>query len=147
MTRLVLDTNVFVSAILNPLGKPALILKLALRGVIELVISREIIEEINKVLHYPKLLKLLKKTKVSVEEVEAFINNIDTIAEITKGELVLEVIKDDPTDNIILACAVEGRADFIISEDSHLLGLESFEEIEIVAPATFLELTNIKYEE
>ena len=73
MTRLVLDTNVFVSAILNPRGKPALILKLALRGVIELVISREIIEEINKVLHYPKLLKLLKKNKVSVEEVEAFI--------------------------------------------------------------------------
>jgi predicted nucleic acid-binding protein len=74
-------------------------------------------------------------------------NNIDTIAEITKGELVLDVIKDDLTDNIILACAVEGGADFIISGDSHLLGLESFKEIEIVAPATFLELTNIKYEE
>lgn len=147
MTRLVLDTNVLVSAILNPRGKPALILKLALRGVIELVISRAIIEEMNKVLHYPKLLKLLKKNKVSVEEVEAFINNIDTIAEITKGELVLEVIKEDPTDNIILACAVEGGADFIISGDSHLLKLANFEEIEIVAPATFLELANIKYED
>ncbi len=147
MTRLVLDTNVLVSAILNPLGKPAFILKLALRGVVELVISRAMIEEMNKVLHYPKLIKLLKKNKVSVEEVEAFINNIDTIAEITKGALVLEVIKKDPTDNIILACAVEGGADFIISGDSHLLSLESFEEIEIVTPATFLELTNIKHEE
>ena len=147
MTRLVLDTNVWVSAILNPRGKPALILKLALRGVVELVISRAMIEEMNKVLHYPKLIKLLKKNRVSVEEIEAFIKNIDTIAEITKGELVLEVIKEDPTDNIILACAVEGGADFIISGDSHLLKLANFEEIEIVAPATFLELANIKYEE
>jgi uncharacterized protein len=147
MTRLVWDTNVFVSAILNPRGKPALILKLVLRGVVELVISREIIKEINKVLHYPKLLKLLKKNKVSVEEVEGFINNIDTIAEFTKGELVLEVIKEDPTDNITLACAVEGGADFIISGDSHLLKLSNFEEIEIVAPATFLEIASIKYED
>ncbi|MFH0787136.1 MAG: putative toxin-antitoxin system toxin component, PIN family [Pseudomonadota bacterium] len=147
MTRLVLDTNVLVSAILNPRGKPAFILKLALRGVVELVISRAIIEEMNKVLHYPRLIKLLKKNRVSIEEIEAFIKNIDTIAEITKRELVLDLIKDDPTDNIILACAVEGGADFIISGDSHLLGLESFEEIEIVAPATFLKLTNIKYEE
>ena len=147
MTRLVLDTNVSVSAILNPRGKPALILKLALKGVVELVISRAMIEEMDKVLHYPKLINLLKKTKVSVEEVEAFINNLDTIAEITKGELVLEVIKEDPTDNKILACAVEGGADFIISGDSHLLRLANFEEIEIVSPATFLELANIKYED
>ena len=74
-------------------------------------------------------------------------NNIDTIAEITKGELVLEVSKEDPTDNIILACAAEGKADFIISGDSHLLRRANFEEIEIVAPATFLELVNIKHEE
>jgi uncharacterized protein len=147
MTRLVLDTNVLVSAILSPRGKPAFILKLALRGVVELVISPAIIEEMYKVLHYPKLIKLLKKNRVSVEEIEAFIKNIDTIAEITKGKLVLDVIKDDTSDNIILACGVEGGADFIISGDSHLLGLESFEEIEIVTPATFLELTNIKYEE
>lgn len=147
MTRLVLDTNVFVSAILNSRGKPAFILKLALRGVVELVISRAMIEEMNNVLHYPKLLKLLKKNRVSLEDVEGFINNIDTIAWITKGELLLEVIKEDPTDNIILACAVEGGADFIISGDSHLLKLAKFEEIEIVAPATFLELANIKHEE
>ena len=147
MTRLVLDANVLVSAILNPQGKPSLILKLALSGVVNLVISRSIIEELHKVLHYPKLLKLLKKNGVSVEELEAFIDNLDTIAELTKGKLVLDVIKDDPADNMILACAVEGGADFIISGDSHLLSLANFEEIGIMDPATFLELTNIKYEE
>jgi len=147
MIRLVLDTNVLISAILSPRGKPAFILKLALGEVVELVLSRAIIEEMQKVLHYPKLLKLLKRNKVSVEDVESFIDNLKIIAEITKGELVIDVIKDDPTDNIILSCAVEGGVDFIISGDSHLLNLANFEEIEIVDPATFLKLTNIKYDE
>jgi hypothetical protein len=48
-------TNVLISAILSPRGKPAFILKLALRGVVELVLSKGIIEEMQKVLHYPKL--------------------------------------------------------------------------------------------
>jgi uncharacterized protein len=147
MIRLVLDTNVLISAILSPRGKPAFILKLALGEVVELVLSRAIIEEMQKVLHYPKLLKLLKRNKVSVEDVESFIDNLKIIAEITKGELVIDVIKDDPTDNIILSCAVEGGVDFIISGDSHLLNLANFKEIEIVDPATFLKLTNIKYDE
>jgi len=146
MIKLVLDTNVLVSAILNPRGKPAFILKLALKGAVGLVISQAIIKETHKVLHYPKLIKLLKKNGVTAKEVEAFIDNLDRIAEITKGELVLDVIKADPTDNIILACAVEGGADFIISGDSHLLTLANFEGIDIVEPATLLELTNIKYE-
>ncbi|HJX30871.1 MAG TPA: putative toxin-antitoxin system toxin component, PIN family [Thermodesulfobacteriota bacterium] len=146
MIKLVLDTNVLVSAILNPRGKPAFILKLALKGAVELVISQAIIKETHKVLYYPKLIKLLKKNGVTAKEVEAFIDNLGGIAEITKGELVLDVIKADPTDNIILACAVEGGADFIISGDSHLLTLANFEGIDIVEPATLLELTNIKYE-
>ena len=147
MIRIVLDTNVLVSAILNPRGKPALILNLALKGMVELVISRAIIQELYKVFHYPKLIKLLKKNGVTTKEVESVIDNLDTIVEITKGELVLNVIKNDPTDNLILACAVEGRADFIISGDFHLLSLAKFQEIEIVDPATFLDLTHIKHEE
>ena len=146
MIRIVLDTNVLVSAILNPRGKPALILNLALKGMVELVISRAIIQELHKVLNYPKLIKLLKKNGVTTKEVESVIDNLDTIGEITKGELVLNVIKNDPTDNIILACAVEGRADFIISGDVHLLSLNKFQEIEFVDPATFLDLTHIKHE-
>src|SRR4030042_2461751 len=102
MIKLVLDTNVLVSAILNPRGKPAFILKLALKGAVELVISQAIIKETHKVLYYPKLIKLLKKNGVTAKEVEAFIDNLGGIAEITKGELVLDVIKADPTDNIIL---------------------------------------------
>jgi hypothetical protein len=56
MNRLVLDTNIWVSAILNPRGKPALILKLAMGGVVEIVISPAVVKELHKVLYYPKLL-------------------------------------------------------------------------------------------
>ena len=48
--------------------------------------------------------------------------------------------KDDPSDNIYLACAVEGKADLIVSGDRHLKDLKSFRQILIVDPAKFLEV-------
>ncbi|MDR3557430.1 MAG: hypothetical protein P4L55_21955 [Syntrophobacteraceae bacterium] len=50
------------------------------------------------------------------------------------------VIEDDPSDNIYLACALEGQADFIISGDHHLTDLVEFRDIRIVNPAAFLEI-------
>lgn len=146
MIRIVLDTNVLVSAVLNPRGKPALLLKLVLGGVVDLVISPAMIEEIERVFQYPKLLKLLRKNGVTPEEVGSLINQLSTTAVITEGKLLLDVIKDDPSDNLVLACAVEGKADFIVSGDDHLKDLKTFEGIEILAPATFLKLARIKEE-
>jgi len=50
---------------------------------------------------------------------------------------VINAIKEDPEDNKILAAAVAGKADYIISGDAHLLGLKSYEGIEIVTPNGF----------
>jgi uncharacterized protein len=62
---------------------------------------------------------------------------LDAKADIAPGELAVEAIKDDPSDNIYLACAVEGKADFVVSGDAHLRNLKSFQAIRIVDPATF----------
>ena len=62
----------------------------------------------------------------------------------TPGQLDIDAIPDDPSDNMILACAVEGWADFIISGDHHLTDLKIFQGITIVNPATFLKITNIQ---
>jgi len=51
----------------------------------------------------------------------------------------LSVIETDPSDNMFLECAVEGRADFIISGDRHLKDLRVYKGIEILDPSTFLE--------
>ena len=63
MTRIVIDTNILVSAILTPKGNPAKILKLVLEGKLNLIISPAILEETQQVLPYPRLVKLMKKTK------------------------------------------------------------------------------------
>ena len=52
----------------------------------------------------------------------------------------IKVIKDDPKDDMVLECAVEGKADFIVSGDPHLLKLKEFRSIKIVTPKQFLDL-------
>jgi predicted nucleic acid-binding protein len=48
------------------------------------------------------------------------------------------LIKDDPTDNMFLACALDGQADYVVSGDHHLLSLGSLQGIGIVSPRDFL---------
>jgi predicted nucleic acid-binding protein len=57
---------------------------------------------------------------------------------------VLDAVPDDPDDNRVLECAVEGKADFIVSGDRHLLRLGSYEAIEIVTVRQFLETTGLR---
>jgi len=138
MMRIVLDTNVLVSAILSPRSKSAHIIRFVLDGVLNLLISHDILEETHLVVRYPKVVRLMKKNNVAPKEVDFVIERLSSIAVITPGELTLDVIQDDPSDNKILACAVEGQADFIISGDHHLTDLKEFQGIMIVNPATFL---------
>ena len=141
MMRIVLDTNVLVSAILSPRSTSAQIMRLVLDGALNLVISHGILDETLSVVRYPKLVKLMKKNGVVPKEVDFFIERLSAIAVGTPGELTLDVIHDDPSDNKILACAVEGEANFIISGDRHLTDLKEFQGITIVNPATFLAIT------
>lgn len=142
MTRIVIDTNVLVSAMLTPKGNPAKILKLILQGKLNLIISPAILEETRQVFNYPKLVKLMKKNKITRKEVNDFLVKMSKVAVITPGKLDIDTISDDPTDNKILACAVEREADYIISGDHHLTDLKIFHGIEIVDPSTFLKIIN-----
>jgi predicted nucleic acid-binding protein len=58
---------------------------------------------------------------------------------ITKDIYHTDRINKDPTDNKFLACAMEGKADFIVSRDPHLRNLKEFHGIEIVDVKTFVE--------
>ncbi len=140
MIRAVFDTNVFISALFNPKRPPAQLLELALQGKIRLIVSPQLIEEIERVLTYPKVKKLLKKRKIAPGEVIEGIAKTLQVAVLTPGELTVAAIADDPADDMILACALEGNADFIISGDHHLLDLENYQGIKIVKPARFLDL-------
>jgi uncharacterized protein len=143
MIRAVFDTNVIISALFNPKRPPAQLLELALQGKIRLIVSPQLIEEIERVLTYPKVKKLLKKQKTDPGEVGEAIAKALKVAVLTPGDLTVEAVPDDPADDIVLACAVEGSADFIISGDHHLLDLKNYQGIKIVNPAGFLELMAI----
>jgi putative PIN family toxin of toxin-antitoxin system len=136
MIRVVIDANVFVSAILKPKSKPDKIIDLIKQGKLALALSHDILAEIRKVLLYPKI---KKKLRLTTKEIGESLIQIGQAAITTQGKVRVNVIKDDPDDNRYLECAMEAQADFIISGDRHLKDLKSFQGIKIVDPATFLE--------
>jgi uncharacterized protein len=136
MIRAVLDANQYVSALLKPQSNPARVIELVHAGQMTLLVSPAILDEVRRVLTYPKLKKLHRR---SPQEIESFLDKLTKIAVLTPGTLEVSVVKDDPSNDIYLACAVEGKADFIVSGDHHLTELKTFGGIRIVSPAAFLK--------
>ena len=97
----------------------------------------EIIAEVKKVLLYPRLQKLHHHTPKQIDEI---VGEFIKFAYFTSGLWHISAIKDDPTDDKYLECAVEASANFIISGDHHLTDLKSFQGIKIILPAEFLKL-------
>ncbi len=137
MVRIVLDANQFVSALLKPGSNPDLILRLVREEKALLLVSEAICAELLRVLTYPKIQKRLNCTE---EILAAFIDKLRSVAVVIPGAVKLPPLAADPSDTKYLECAVEGKADFIISGDHHLTDLLVFQGIRIVDPAAFLAL-------
>ncbi|MBA4417278.1 MAG: putative toxin-antitoxin system toxin component, PIN family [Syntrophus sp. (in: bacteria)] len=137
MIKIVVDTNVAVSAYLVSGGKPARILSLVKTGQVDIFLSPQIVTEIERTLLRPKLTKIHKS---SPKEIGRFIKALEEIVTITPGTLEVDVIADDPDDNKILACAIECRADYVVSGYHHLTDLKEYKGIRVVDPNTFLSV-------
>ncbi|MBF0608919.1 MAG: putative toxin-antitoxin system toxin component, PIN family [Candidatus Magnetobacterium sp. LHC-1] len=128
MFKVVFDTNVIISALYNPNGRPASLLKSARKGQIRNFISAPILAEVQRILsdklNWPK-------TEVSIA-----INWLQGFSTVVEPKTHLEVISDPP-DNRILECALESQADYIVSGDHHLTDLQHFKGIKIIAPSKF----------
>jgi putative PIN family toxin of toxin-antitoxin system len=135
MLKIVLDTNVLVSGIIGKTGTPAKILDGWLAGRFKLITSPELLSEITEVLHYPHI---QQKYGLSESDIDAFLISIVSFGIMTPGELELLLIEDDPDDDKVLAAAVEGGADYIVSGDNHLRGLKAYQGITIISPAEFI---------
>lgn len=133
--KVVLDTNVLISSLLKPKSKAREIYRLALRREIELYTSAYLINELSRVLEYPKFgFEKLQK--------EVFTKNLRRVATIlVNSGLRIDLIKEDPPDNRFLECAAEAKVDYLISGDNkHLLPLKNFQGIRIISPSEFLKL-------
>ncbi|MEA2007552.1 MAG: putative toxin-antitoxin system toxin component, PIN family [Chloroflexota bacterium] len=133
----VLDTNVFVSGLMGVVSPPRQIVNAWLDGDFILVTSLYLIDELNHVLSYPRIVDRLR---VSDAEVEAILAALLSQAEMVPGKLKLPGVTRDPKDDPVVACAVEGKADYIVSGDQDLLVLEIFQGVQIITPRQFVEL-------
>jgi len=137
MIRAVLDANVVVSGVLSGKGYPGRILAAWRDEQFHLVISEAILEEIGRVLRYPRI---ATRHQWNDAQLRVFIEDLTHVAILTPGELTLSAIAEDPSDNRYLECAVEGDADYIVSGDHHLLNLAHYRGIEILTPRSFVEM-------
>jgi putative PIN family toxin of toxin-antitoxin system len=132
MIRVILDTNVLISALLFS-GEPGRIVERWKSGAFVPVFSRDTFDEFRKVLSYPKFSLTVQEIATLIEdEVLPFCEVVEI------GEEILGVCRD-PADDPFLSCAVAADADFIISGDKDLLALGSFRNIPIVTVAAFLQ--------
>ena len=101
-----------------------------------LVTSIDIIKEVNRVMHYPRIQQRFNPDE---ENIKRFFKLVFRKALITKDRYKTDRIIDDPTDNKFLACALEGRADYILSRDPHLRNLKHYQGIQIIDATTFVK--------
>lgn len=132
MIRAVLDTNVFVSVFLLP-GRLNRLVGLILGKRFIWLISGEILEEYASVACRPLY-------RMSDDEMTALFYGVKEHAEWVRVRSSLSVIKQDPADDRFLACALDGRADWIVTGDRHLLALKEFNGIRIGPPSEFLKV-------
>ena len=130
MIRVVLDSNVYVSAVLFG-GNPRAVIELAQVGAFETFISAPLIQEIEDVL----------KEKFSWQEILVRRAAVRTwrAARVVKVEIEVDGCPD-PDDNRVLECALTARAAFIVTGHRHLLRLNPYRHIQILTPRQFLEL-------
>lgn len=130
--RVVLDTNVLLSALISPHGAPDLIYRAWRAAKFELVTSLVQLDELRRASRYPKLKAILQPYRVGV-----MVNNLQRA--IVLERLASDVEADDPDDTFLLAMAGAGEADYLVTGDRRagLLRRGSFGRTRIVKPDAF----------
>jgi putative PIN family toxin of toxin-antitoxin system len=130
MVRVVIDTNVLVSAFIVG-GKPRrLVLKLLEEHTV--ILSRQMLAELADVLARDKFI-------VKTSQVDRFLTSLMRKSKIVTPSSRFKVISEDPDDDVVLNTAYNGKADYIITGDKHLLALKEFKRIKIVTVTQMLE--------
>src|SRR6516225_5655417 len=133
--RVVLDTNVLVSAMITSVGKPAAIVNAWLEGKFTLLTCAAHVDELRSMLQKPRVVELIKPHKAG-----RLVNQIRKLAE-DVGELPTVERSSDPTDDFLLAMSEAGNADYLVTGDkSGLLALDPHKATRIVSASDFAAL-------
>ena len=128
--RIVIDTNVIASAVFFE-GRPYQLLRYIMEDYVEVVASKEIVDEYEEI-----ILRLQQKypaitTKIPLHDILAKLEIIRVCSDIH--------VSRDPDDDKFISCAVDGKCLYIVSGDSDLLSIGKYEGIEILTVADFLD--------
>ena len=134
MFKLVVDTNIVVSALLKPDSLPDLIINMILNKKFTLCLSEDIFNEYQEVLGRGKF-KSLNQAKT-----RSLLLKIKKNAKLVKPSVSVDIIKSDPEDNKFLECALEAQADYFITGDIKNFSFKKFRNIPIVTPREFLNI-------
>ena len=141
--RVTLDTNVLVSAFISKKGHPARVLDVALSlEDVQLVLSEQIIREFVQVMSRDELLVRFDYTPANVEELARLFRKTSRMIKVRSK---FKAVKEDPADNAILNTAYDGKCEFVVSGDHHLLDLKKFKGIRILSPKQMLDLMSRRY--
>ncbi len=132
--KVVLDTNVLLSGLMLPDSTPGRVVKAWRETRFDLVISKEQLTEIAKVLTYSKIRKRLKWRRANIER---FLRQLYLRSELVDISGVFQTVPDDPEDQPILASLIASRAEYLVTGDSDLLTLSG--RYPIVTPADFVQ--------
>ncbi len=130
-TKVIFDTNIWISYLIG--RRLSGLTDLIIEKEIQIILSDQLIDEIQEVTARPKLSKHFQK-----EDIEDLIDLLETIGEAFTVSTIPDVCRD-PKDNFILGLASESQADFLVTGDEDLLILESYENTEIIQPAELIE--------
>jgi uncharacterized protein len=133
--RVVVDSNVMVSAMFWA-GAPDRVMWLAEEKEIQLVISEDIIKELVEALEYEDVQRKVREKGLQMRR---SVEKIMAVAEMINPQERITAVKDDPDDDKFLECAIEGKAEYIVSRDKHLLKLRSYRGINIIKPEELLK--------
>ena len=132
--RLVIDTNVVVSAVLWG-GRPLEILALAEAGQVRLYSTPHLLTELKATLYKPKLARALAASGRAATEHAA---NYRRLVTLTRRDLPPGAWSRDPADDHVVASALAARADFLVTGDDDLLSLEIVEGVRMISPDALL---------
>jgi uncharacterized protein len=134
--RVVLDTNTIISRYLSPSGSPARILQYWEHGAFTLLVSDPILSEIERVFSYPRINDRLKLSDAEIGEI---VKGLATFGELVTPKHHLQAVEANPDDDKFIECAVEGKADYLVSGNTkHLNVMQEYQGIPILQAAEFV---------
>ncbi len=135
MIRAVLDTNTLVSAVINIESSVAQeIYQSFISKRFLLIVSPSLLAELEDVLNRDRVIELHKHTAESLQKIT---NELANLSYIVPGKIEIKLVRD-PDDDKIIAAAVEGNVDYIVSRDKDLLDLKKCRGIKIITPERFM---------